>query len=155
MLTFGITTVDKTFRIDCKVIDEEFRGWFDLKGEEVTERRVSGQVMRAKKYVEEKGNVYTLVIRKVQLVDGGNYTCKGDSTEKIFVLFIECKHHWYNDDDNDNYYYYFSIAYAYLPSDFREPWCSLFLPAFPPLNNDMLQRNIPQHRELHALLFCE
>ena len=154
MLTFGITTVDKTFRIDCKVIDEAFRGWFDLKGEEVTARRVPGQLIRAKKYVEVKDNVYTLVIRKVQFVDGGNYTCRGDKTEKIFSLFVECKHHWYIDDDNDNYYY-FSIAYAYLPSDFRVAWCSLFFPAFVPPNSDMLQRNIPQHRELHALVFCE
>ena len=119
MRSFGITTIHKTFRIDCKVIDEAFRGWFDLKGQEVTARRIPGQLIRVKKYVEERGNVYTLVIRKVQFVDGGNYTCKGDSIEKIFSLFVECKHYWYDDDD-DNYYYYFSIAYSYLPSDFRE-----------------------------------
>ena len=138
MLTFGITTVDKTFRIDCKVIDEEFRGWFDLKGEEVTARRVPGQLIRAKKYVEERGNVYTLVIRKVQFVDGGNYTCRGDKTEKIFSLFVECKYYSYDDDDDDDNYYFFTIAYFYLPSDFREPWCSLFLPPLPPPppNND-------------------
>ena len=132
MLSFGITTFDKTFRIDCKVIDEKFRGWFDLKGGEVTARRVPGQLIRAKKYVEEKGNVYTLVIRKVQFVDGGNYTCRGDKTEKIFSLFVECKYYSYDDDDDDYNYYYFTIAYFYLPSDFRETWCSLFLPPFLP-----------------------
>ncbi|XP_044166549.1 neural cell adhesion molecule 2-like [Acropora millepora] len=100
MLTFGITTVDKTFRIDCKVIDEEFRGWFDLKGEEVTARRVPGQLIRAKKYVEERGNVYTLVIRKVQFVDGGNYTCRGDKTEKIFSLFVEFEVIQFPEDQN-------------------------------------------------------
>lgn len=100
MLTFGITTVDKTFRIDCKVNDEEFRGWFDLKGEAVTARRVPGQLIRAKKYVEVKGNVYTLVIRKVQFVDGGNYTCRGDRTEKIFSLFVEFEVIQFPEDQN-------------------------------------------------------
>ena len=104
MLPFGITTVGKTFRIECTVTDERFVGWFDLKGEEVT--AVSGQ-RSPKKYVQENGNVYTLVIRKVQFDDGGNYTCRGENTKKIFSLFVECKHHWYDDDDDHYYYYYY------------------------------------------------
>ena len=43
-------------------------------------------------YVEESGNAYTLVIQNVAVADGGNYTCKGDRSESIFTLFIECKY---------------------------------------------------------------
>ena len=105
MLSFGITTVDKTFRIECKVIGEGFLVWFDLKGDEVTTRRLPGQIMRANKYVEENGNVCTVVIRKIQFVDGGNYTCRGDKTVKISSLIVECNYHLYDGDDD----YYFKV----------------------------------------------
>ena len=91
MLPNGITTVGKSFRAVCRVIDERFVGWFDLNGNEVTARLTQDSLVRDKYYVEERGSTYTLVIRNVLVADGGNYTCKGDKTEKIFTLFVECK----------------------------------------------------------------
>ena len=88
----GITTVGKTFRVKCTVIDERFVGWFDLDGNEVKARLIPDSLVRDKFYVEERGNSYTLVIQDVGVADGGNYTCKGDKTENIFTLFVECKY---------------------------------------------------------------
>ena len=93
----GITTVGKTFRAVCKVIDERFVGWFDLNGNEVKARPTPDSLVRDKFYVEERGSSYTLVIRNVKVADGGNYTCKGDKTEKIFTLFVECKYPFHVD----------------------------------------------------------
>ena len=71
---------------------EDFVGWFDVKGNEVTARLNPDELMMDKYYVEERGNAYTLVIQNVAVADGGNYTCKGDRSESIFTLFIECKY---------------------------------------------------------------
>ena len=92
MLTFGITTVEKTFRIDCTVTDESFKGWFDVKGNEVTARPSPDELVVDKHYVEQSGNTYTLVIQNVVVADGGEYTCKGDTTESKFTLYVECKY---------------------------------------------------------------
>ena len=94
MLPNGITTVGKTFRMVCKVEGEEFVGWFDVNGNKVTARPIPGQLPRDKFYVTQSGNSYTLVIQKVIVADGGNYTCKGDQTERTFTLFVECKYHF-------------------------------------------------------------
>ena len=71
---------------------EDFVGWFDVKGNEVTARLNPDELMMDKYYVEESGNAYTLVIQNVAVADGGNYTCKGDRSESNFTLFIECKY---------------------------------------------------------------
>ena len=93
LLVNGITTVGKTFRVVCTMKDgEDFVGWFDVKGNEVTARLNPDELMMDKYYVEESGNAYTLVIQNVAVADGGNYTCKGDRSESKFTLFIECKY---------------------------------------------------------------
>lgn len=89
MFPNGITTVGKTFRMVCTVEGEEFVGWFDVNGNKVTARPTPGQLTRDKFYVTQSGNSYTLVIQKVRVADGGNYTCKGDQTERTFTLFVE------------------------------------------------------------------
>ena len=71
---------------------ENFVGWFDVKGNDVTARFNREELMMDKYYVVERGNVYTLVIRNVVVDDGGDYTCKGDRTERIFTLYVECKY---------------------------------------------------------------
>ena len=70
---------------------EDFVGWFDVKGKEVTARPIPGELMQGN-YVEESGNAYTLVIGTVAVADGGKYTCKGNRSESTFTLFIECKY---------------------------------------------------------------
>ena len=93
LLVNGITTVGKTFRVVCTMKDgENFVGWFDVKGNEVTARLIPGKLIMDKYYVEESGNEYTLVIQNVAVADGGNYTCKGDITESTFTLYVECKY---------------------------------------------------------------
>ena len=93
LLVNGITTVGKTFRVVCTMKDgENFVGWFDVKGNEVTARLIPGELIMDKYYVEESGNEYTLVIQNVAVADGGNYTCKGDITESTFTLYVECKY---------------------------------------------------------------
>ena len=71
---------------------ENFVGWFDVKGNEVTARLNPDELMMDKYYVEERGNAYTLVIQNVAVADGGNYTCKGDRIESTFTLYVECKY---------------------------------------------------------------
>ena len=71
---------------------ENFVGWFDLKGNEVTARSIPDEFTTEKYYVDESENVYTLVIQDILVADGGNYTCKGDRTESTFTLFVECKY---------------------------------------------------------------
>ena len=93
LLVNGITTVGKTFRVVCTMKDgENFVGWFDLRGNEVTARFDPDELMLDKYYVQESGSAYTLVIQEVAVADGGNYTCKGDRTESTFTLYIECKY---------------------------------------------------------------
>ena len=93
MLVNGITRVGKTFRVACTIKDgENFVGWFDVKGNEVTARLNPDELMMDKYYVEERGNAYTLVIQNVAVADGGNYTCKGDRIESTFTLYVECKY---------------------------------------------------------------
>ena len=88
-----MTTVGKTFRVVCTMKDgENFVGWFDVKENEVTARLIPDELMMDKYYVEESGNAYTLVIQNVTVADGGVYTCKGDRSESLFTLFIECKY---------------------------------------------------------------
>ena len=70
---------------------ENFVGWFDVKGNEVTARLNPDELMMDKYYVEERGNAYMLVIQNVAVADGGNYTCKGDRIESTFTLFVEGK----------------------------------------------------------------
>ena len=94
MFPNGITTVGKTFRMVCTVEGEEFVGWFDVNGNKVTARPIPGQLTRDKFYVIKRGNSYSLVIQKVTVADGGNYTCKGDQTEGTFTLFVESKYHY-------------------------------------------------------------
>ena len=93
LLVNGITTVGKTFRVVCTMKDgENFVGWFDVKGNEVTARPIPDELMMDKYYVEESGNAYTLVIQNVVVDDGGDYTCKGNRTESTFTLYVECKY---------------------------------------------------------------
>jgi len=92
MLINGITTVEKTFRVVCTVTNEKFVGWFDVKGNEVTARPVPDELIRDKYYVEENGDSYTLVIQDVKVADGGDYTCRGEVTEKTFTLYVECRY---------------------------------------------------------------
>ena len=70
---------------------ENFVGWFDVKGNEVTARLIPGKLMMDKYFVVERGNAYTLVIQNGVVDDGGDYTCKGDRTERTFTLYVECK----------------------------------------------------------------
>jgi len=91
MLRNGITTVGKTFRVVCKVTDESFVGWYDLNDNMVTKFPDEDELPVEKYYVEVQGNSYTLVIQNVAVADGGNYTCRGDKTAKIFTLYVECK----------------------------------------------------------------
>ena len=93
MLVSGLTTVGKTFRVVCAMKDgENFVGWFDVKGNEVTARFNPEELMMGKYFVVERGNAYTLVIQDVVVDDGGDYTCKGDRTERTFTLYVECKY---------------------------------------------------------------
>ena len=71
---------------------ENFVGWFDVKGNEVTARPIPDELMMDKYYVEKSGNAYTLVIQNVVVDDGGDYTCKGNRTESTFTLYVECKY---------------------------------------------------------------
>ena len=71
---------------------ENFVGWFDVKGNEVTARFNPEELMMGKYFVLERGNAYTLVIQDVVVDDGGDYTCKGDRTERTFTLYVECKY---------------------------------------------------------------
>ena len=71
---------------------ENFVGWFEVKGNEVTARSIPDEFLRDKYYVEERGNAYTLVIQKIVVADGGNYTCKGDISESTVTLYVECKY---------------------------------------------------------------
>ena len=89
----GITTVGKTFRVVCKVTNERFVGWYDLNDNRVTKTKFPDeeQLPEEKYYVEVQSNSYTLVIQKVAVADGGNYTCRGDKTIKVFTLYVECK----------------------------------------------------------------
>lgn len=89
MLRNGITTVGKTFRVVCKVTDESFVGWYDLNDNRVTKFPDEDELPEEKYYVEVQGNSYTLVIQSVAVADGGNYTCRGDKTAKIFTLYVE------------------------------------------------------------------
>ena len=92
LLVNGITTVEKTFRVVCTMKDgENFVGWFDVKGNEVTARPIPDEIIQGN-YVEESGNAYTLVIQEVVVADGGVYTCKGDRNESTFTLYVECKY---------------------------------------------------------------
>ena len=87
----GITTVGKTFRVVCKVTNERFVGWYDLNDNRVTKFPDGDEPPEEKYYVEVQSNSYTLVIQKVAVADGGNYTCRGDKTIKVFTLYVECK----------------------------------------------------------------
>ncbi|XP_078378792.1 neural cell adhesion molecule 2-like isoform X2 [Oculina patagonica] len=89
MLRNGITTRGKTFRVVCTVKNERFVGWYDLTGERVTSFLDEDELPEDKYYVEETGNSYTLVIQEVVVADGGNYTCRGDKTTKVFTLYVE------------------------------------------------------------------
>ena len=91
MLRNGITTVGKTFRVVCKVTNERFVGWYDLNGNRVTKIPDEDELPVEKYYVEVQSNSYTLVIQNVVVADGGNYTCRGDKTIKVFPLYVECK----------------------------------------------------------------
>ena len=91
MLRNGITTVGKTFRVVCKVTNEGFVGWYDLNDNRVTKFPDKDELPVEKYYVEVQGNSYTLVIQNVVVADGGNYTCRGDRTTKVFTLYVECK----------------------------------------------------------------
>ena len=91
MLRNGITTVGKTFRVVCKVTNEQFVGWYDLNDNRVTKIPDEGELPVEKYYVEVQSNSYTLVIQDVVVADGGNYTCRGDKTIKVFTLYVECK----------------------------------------------------------------
>ena len=91
MLRNGITTVGKTFRVVCQVTSERFVGWYDLDDNRVTKFPDPDELPEEKYYVEVRGNSYTLVIQKVAVADGGNYTCRGDRTVKVFTLYVECK----------------------------------------------------------------
>lgn len=91
MLRNGITTVGKTFRVVCTVTNERFVGWFDLTGMRVTAIPEPDELPEDKYYVEIQGNSYTLVIQDVVVADGGNYSCRGDKTIKVFTLYVECK----------------------------------------------------------------
>ena len=91
MLRNGITTVGKTFRVVCKVTNERFVGWYDLNDNRVTKFPDEDELPEEKYYVEVQGNSYTLVIQSVVVADGGNYTCRGDKTVKVFTLYVECK----------------------------------------------------------------
>ena len=71
---------------------ENFVGWFDVKGNDVTARFNPEELVIDKYFVVERGNVYTLVIQNVVVDDGGDYTCKGDRTERTFTLYVECKY---------------------------------------------------------------
>ena len=93
LLVSEVTTVGKTLRVTCTMKDgETFVGWFDVKGNEVTARSIPDVFMKEKYYVDESGNVYTLVIQEIFVADGGNYTCKGNRTESTFALYVECKY---------------------------------------------------------------
>ena len=91
MLRNGITTVGKTFRVVCQVTSERFVGWYDLDDNRVTKFPDPDELPEEKYYVEVQGNSYTLVIQDVAVADGGNYTCRGDRTVKVFTLYVECK----------------------------------------------------------------
>jgi len=57
----------------------------------VTKIPEEGELPVEKYYMEVQGNSYTLVIQGVVVADGGNYTCRGDKTIKVFTLYVECK----------------------------------------------------------------
>lgn len=89
MLSNGITTVGKTFRVVCKVTGERFVGWYDVNGQQVTAIPGPLELPEDKYYLRISGDSYTLVIQDVVVADGGNYTCKGERTVKDFVLYVE------------------------------------------------------------------
>ena len=116
LLVNGITTVGKTFRVVCTMKDgENFVGWFDVKGNEVTARLNPDELMRDKYYVEERGNKYTFVIQNTAVDDGGDYTCKGDRTESTFTLYIACKYL--------SMYYQFTITFLMMQFVFPKIFC--------------------------------
>ena len=93
LLVSEVTTVGKTLKVICTMKDgENFVGWFEVKGNEVTARSFPDEFLTDKYYVEERGNAYTLVIQTIFVADGGNYTCKGDISESTFTLYVECKY---------------------------------------------------------------
>lgn len=92
MLRNGITTVGKTFRVICTVTNERFVGWYDLTDQRITAFPNADELPEDKYYVEVRGNTYTLVIQTVVVADGGNYTCRGDKTAKVFTLYVECRY---------------------------------------------------------------
>ncbi|XP_032241001.2 titin isoform X1 [Nematostella vectensis] len=83
-----ITTKGKTVRVECTVTDERYQGWYRMDGE--TENKITGKnFLTDKFYTIDKGDKHTLVIKSIEVKDGGYYKCKGAKTSKLFHLFVE------------------------------------------------------------------
>ena len=73
--------------INCSVTDEEFTGWFDSSGREIT----SDSSQRI--HVREDGNLKYLEIIEVKRTDRGTYECRGKPNKDQVMLLVECKYH--------------------------------------------------------------
>ena len=81
--TVASPTKDTTIRPSCTVTGEAFVGWYGPDGRKI------GLVGR--KYVETKGNIYTLVIKDVNAKDGGTYECHGNASAATLEVDVPCK----------------------------------------------------------------
>lgn len=76
----------KNVRIMC-IVDRSmggFRGWHNPRGQ-----KIRGSTRAQRIYVENRNNkVYTLIVQRVQVGDGGRYRCTGSRGSKSFDLHV-------------------------------------------------------------------
>lgn len=76
---------NKQVKIKCTVsAGETFVGWFRKKDN----TKIMATQPTSEIYVSSSGDVHTLVFPNVRVKLGGEYTCRGDTNEKIFTLGV-------------------------------------------------------------------
>jgi len=73
-------------RINCSVTGEAFKGWFDSKGQ-----KISNSPSR-RLHVKNDGSLHYLEIKRVNRTDEGQYECRGETTKARVMLHVECKY---------------------------------------------------------------
>lgn len=72
--------------INCSVTDEEFIGWFDPSGQQIS----SNPLQRL--HVRTNGSAKYLEISKINRSDRGTYECRGKTNKAGMMLLVECRY---------------------------------------------------------------
>ncbi|XP_032241010.1 neural cell adhesion molecule 2 [Nematostella vectensis] len=72
-----------SLRVDCTVSGgETFEGWFSPGGARVSDQEIE------RIHSDRNGDRYTLHVNNITVQDGGQYTCRGNTGNKIFLLWV-------------------------------------------------------------------